>query len=86
MTLDQAIEAVVQMRVSEIEAAEVALRDLEGRSLDAYSLSKLTLLRAAAVNAAQLWSGCIPEMGATTYTLEGQVTAVAAPSELSVTG
>jgi hypothetical protein len=86
MTLDQAIEAVVQMRVSEIEAAEVALRDLEGRSLDAYSLSKLKLLRAAAVNATQLWSGCIPEMGATTYTLEGQVTAVAAPSELSVTG
>ncbi|HYI96076.1 MAG TPA: hypothetical protein VEX68_21210 [Bryobacteraceae bacterium] len=86
MTLDQAIAAVVDMRVDEIEAAEVALRNLEGRSLDAYSISKLKLLRAAAMNGAQLWSGCIPEMGANTYTLEGQVTAVAAPSELSVTG
>ena len=86
MNLDQAIAAVVGMRAAEIEAAELALRDREEHSLDASAISKLKLLRAAAVNAAQLWSGCIPELGAVTYTLEGQVTAVAAPSEFSVTG
>jgi hypothetical protein len=84
--IDDALAAVIAMRASDIEAADLSLREIRELSPDATELAKLRRLRAAAVNAAQLWGACLPQLGALTYTLDGQVTAIAAKSELSVTG
>jgi hypothetical protein len=84
--IDNALAAVIGMQGSEIEAAELLLRDIRELSPDTNALAKLRQLRAAAVSAAQLWRACLPESGAVTYSLDGQVTSMAVASELSVTG
>ena len=73
------------MRPEGIEAAESQLRELRDVRPDDDVLPQLRELRAAAVNAAQLWRVFVPESDALLYSPAGELQAVARPDGISVT-
>jgi hypothetical protein len=86
--LDDALQALLSMAPDRIEAEEIRLRECLRRAgtspagLNA-AMPALRLTRAAAVQSAVLWRGCIPQPG---YNPAGPVEHVPAVVSLCVSG
>lgn len=83
--IDEALRALLRMSPAQIELAEEALRNCGWKPdvLDRKAILQLRLARAGALQAAQLWRGCIPQPG---YDPAGPPAGSDAVSSLSVTG
>jgi hypothetical protein len=83
--LDIALQGLIGMTTDRVEAAERMLRDHSTlpAPVSAATLQRLRRTHAAAVKAAELWRGCVPQEG---YGPEGQVHNEGVGTRLSVTG
>ncbi|HYP06936.1 MAG TPA: hypothetical protein VER03_11955 [Bryobacteraceae bacterium] len=83
--LDDAMDALLSMAPDRIERAELALQHWRESGIvgDAGRLQRLKLLRVAAVGAAHLWRGSVPQPG---YSPAGPADPEASVSRLSITG
>jgi hypothetical protein len=89
--LDETLGAMTRMRPDEIEAAEARLATAFTGVPDAGTVLEFRLkfeqLRAAALQAAQLWHACLPEDRLTiSYSSDGLVSTSENEAKLSVTG
>ena len=86
--LDAALAALIGMRVDEIETyGKYLAAMLSSAQPDAILTPKLKRVRAAAVQAAQLWHLVLPETGRElTYTREGSADTSASEPDLSIVG
>ena len=81
--LDQALAALLRMRIEEIDETEARIRNLSIH--DASQIPALKQIRSAALQAGRLWHACLPQNGRI-YTADGLVAETPGVDGLSVSG